>query len=134
MSIPTLLNRFINPYLVNEVMDYHYHDYKPQYNEVITQINEYSFGIQNLPLLVHTKVRHFGCPHMLYSCFRAFYKLLRNPDYNTVLTDINAFDDDQIFNADTCEEVIDELIWAIGGEFGQETHMFYYVDFDPDLL
>jgi hypothetical protein len=38
------LNRFLNSYLVNEVMDYHYPDYKPQYDEVmkvLLDLNDY---------------------------------------------------------------------------------------------
>jgi len=61
----------MNSYLVNEVMDYHYPDYKPQYNEVmrvLLDLNAYKnesnvgdpFPIESLGVFMHELIRVNG--------------------------------------------------------------------------
>ena len=37
------LNRFMDSYSVNEVMNYWYPDYRPQYNEVISELSKFHY-------------------------------------------------------------------------------------------
>lgn len=134
-----ILNQYFPSVLTKIIAEdvYQYHE-TMRFDQVVAQINQYSFGIQHLPMFHHTNVRDFGMPHMLWATSSAFYKLLKNPEYETILTDINGFDDDKIFDSDTWLDVIDDLICSIaniGESFIDGLYNYHYVyNFDSRML
>jgi len=42
-TIPKFLNRYLDSYSANEVMNYYYPNYKPQYNEVSEELSKFHY-------------------------------------------------------------------------------------------
>jgi len=113
------LNQFLNQYFIpditNIILDYS-DESKTKFKEVLGQISEYGFGIKHLSVLKFARMRDFGLPHMLHRTHNAFYKLLKNPDYEIILQDPNGFQDDIMFNNETWCDIIDNLLIDIGDD------------------
>lgn len=133
-----ILNQYFPDVLTKIIAEdvYQYHE-TLRFDQVVAQINQYSFGIQYSPMLLSSQVRDFGVPHMLYKTYGAFMALLKNPEYETILTDINEFEDDKIFNSNTWLDVIDDLIFSIKDidDRGDGLYNYHYIyNFNSNML
>lgn len=131
-----ILNQYFPNVLTKIIAEdvYQYHE-TLRFDQVIAQIEEYSFGIRHLPVFLNSRMVYYGVPYLMYATSNAFYKLLRNPEYETLLSDSNDIEeDDKLFNADTWPSIMGDLLGSIAVIGESFIDCDYTYDFDMNML